>query len=130
MRLGSFYARPVYGLPTVIRGKPLGIGSVGDGAVGMHARGRAARRQTKCVNTHRHATGMGMSYLDMQINNHRRAHEPHRPHADVVAEIHQLEFQIGDLGIWIAVAHNAKTGCLFAQAACRYLLSRRVQRLR
>src|SRR5262249_6228520 len=84
-------------------------------AVGQDPRAGATRRQAEHVHRHGHAAGVAIADLDVAIDHHRGAHEPHSAHADAVAELLEFLLQRGDLGIRIARSDHAQAGRLLAQ---------------
>ena len=69
----------------------------------------------------RHAARVGVADLDMAIDHHGGADEAHGPHADRVAELLQLQLQLGDLGVRVAVADHAQAGGLLAEGHANVL---------
>src|SRR6476659_599569 len=83
--------------------------------VGRNPRAGAARGKAEHVYRHRHAAGMAIADLDVAIDDHRRADESHRAHADAVAERLELLLQRGDLRVRVARSDHAQAGRLLAQ---------------
>ena len=73
------------------------------------------------MHAHRHAAGVGVADFDVQVGDHRAPGEPHRTHADGVAEVFQFQFQRRDFRVGVAVADHAQTRRLFAERHARVL---------
>src|SRR6185295_7448934 len=96
-------------------GEPLRVAPELGAAVGIHARGGAARGQAEHVHAHRHAAGVAIADLNVAIDHHGRAHETHGTHAYGVAELFELIFERGDLCVGVARADTAQASGLFAE---------------
>ena len=67
------------------------------------------------MDAHLHSAGVAIADLDMAVDDHRFADEAHCPHADAVAEFLELEFQLGDFRIRVAITDGSETGGSLAE---------------
>src|SRR6185436_11949981 len=88
-------ARSLDALSAVVVGEPAGVAAKLDAAVGVQARGGAARGQAELVDADRQAARVGEGNLDVGGDYQRGPGEPHRADADVVAERRQLFLEPG-----------------------------------
>src|SRR5216117_1987284 len=84
-RAVSFHA-----LTAIVVGEPHGVGPKLDPPVGVDPRRRPPRRETEAVHPNGQPAGVRVGDLDVRGHDQRRAGEPHRADADVVAERREL----------------------------------------
>src|SRR5215831_1330200 len=113
-RLGHGLSPLHTGAPHIVR-EPHRVSPELMPSVSMHARGGAPRREAEHVHRYRHAAGVAVTDLDVAIDHHGRAHEPHGAHADGIAELLELVLQGGDPRVGVARADRAQARGLLAE---------------
>src|SRR5438128_2334204 len=115
-RAVSFHA-----LTAVVVGEPHGIGPKLDPPVGVDPRRRPPRRETEAVHPNGQPAGVRVGDLDVRGHDQRRAGEPHRANADVVAERRELLLEGRDRRVGVPAADDPQAGRFLAQAHARVL---------
>src|SRR3989454_375669 len=115
-RAVSFHA-----LTAVVVGKPHGVGPKLDPPVGVDPRRRPPRRETEAVHPNGQPAGVRVGDLDVRGHDQRRAGEPHRADADVVAERRELLLEGRDRRVGVPAADDPQAGRFLAQTHARVL---------
>src|SRR5881628_1228044 len=115
-RAVSFHA-----LTAVVVGEPHGVGPKLDPPVGVDPRRRPPRRETEAVHPNGQPAGVRVGDLDVRGHDQRRAGEPHRADADVVAERRELLLEGRDRRVGVPAADDPQAGRFLAQAHARVL---------
>src|SRR3989442_1220238 len=115
-RAVSFHA-----LTAVVVGEPHGMGPNPDPPVGVDPRRRPPRRETEAVHPNGQPAGVRVGDLDVRGHDQRRAGEPHRADADVVAERRELLLEGRDRRVGVPAADDPQAGRFLAQAHARVL---------
>src|SRR5438309_6865289 len=104
-RAVSFHA-----LTAVVVGEPHGVGPKLDPPVGVDPRRRPPRRETEAVHPNGQPAGVRVGDLDVRGHDQRRAGEPHRADADVVAERRELLLEGRDRRVGVPAADDPQAG--------------------
>src|SRR5438094_4256383 len=115
-RAVSFHA-----LTAVVVREPHGVGPKLDPPVGVDPRRRPPRRETEAVHPNGQPAGVRVGDLDVRRHDQRRAGEPHRADADVVAERRELLLEGRDRRVGVPAADDPQAGRFLAQAHARVL---------
>src|SRR3989475_13125431 len=115
-RAVSFHA-----LTAVVVSEPHGGGPKLDPPVGVDPRRRPPRRETEAVHPNGQPAGVRVGDLDVRGHDQRRAGEPHRADADVVAERRELLLEGRDRRVGVPAADDPQAGRFLAQAHARVL---------
>src|SRR6266403_743086 len=115
-RAVSFHA-----LTAVVVSEPHGVGPKLDPPVGVDPRRRPPRRETEAVHPNGQPAGVRVGDLDVRGHDQRRAGEPHRAYAYVVAERRELLLEGRDRRVGVPAADDPQAGRILAQAHARVL---------
>ena len=110
------FAGDVFGaFAAVVRGEPLRVFAVLDAAVVVDAGRCAADGVAEFADADRQAAGVGVGDLDVDVGHRRVALEAHDADHGFVAQLEQLEFEVGHERIGVAVADEAEARCFLAE---------------
>src|SRR2546425_110381 len=110
-----------HALTAVVVGDPQGVGPKLAPPVGVDPRRRPPRRETEAVHPDGQPAGVRVGDLDVRGHDQRRAGEPHRADADVVAERRELLLEGRDRRVGVPAADDPQAGRFLAQTHARVL---------